>query len=293
MTVGIIGLGLIGGSLGLDIRMNGFADRILGADANDSHAEAALNFGLVDEVLDVKELCKKAEVIVLAIPVNAMTGIIQQVLDCISPQAVVVDMGSTKKAIAASIEKHPKRSRVVLAHPMAGTEFSGPEAAVHNLFQGKAAILCDIEHSHPDAREKAERLFKSLFMRLLYMNSSDHDLHAAYVSHVSHISSFVLALTVLEKEKSEQNIFDLASGGFASTVRLAKSSPRMWADVYAQNSEHLVDVLDSYLEKMTQFRDAISSGDFDKTYQLMEEANDIGRILNRQNMAKPLVNGSN
>lgn len=292
MTVGIIGLGLIGGSLGLDIRMNGFADRILGADANDAHAEAALNFGLVDEILSMEEVCRAAELIVLAIPVNAMTGVIQQMLDWISPQAVVVDMGSTKKAIASSIQNHQRRSRVVLAHPMAGTEFSGPEAAVHNLFQGKAAILCDIEDSDADAREKAERLFKSLFMRLLYMNSSDHDLHAAYVSHVSHISSFVLALTVLEKEKSEQNIFDLASGGFASTVRLAKSSPRMWADVYAQNAEHLVDVLDSYLEKMTQFRDAIYSGDFDKTYQLMEEANDIGRILNRQNMTKPIVNGS-
>lgn len=293
MTVGIIGLGLIGGSLGLDIRMNGFADKILGADANESHASDALSYGLVDEILTLQELCKVADVIVLAIPVNAMTNVFQQILDGISPEAVVIDMGSTKKAIAASIKNHPKRSRVVLAHPMAGTEFSGPKAAVHNLFQGKVAILCDIDDSDPDAREKAERLFKSLFMRLLYMNSSDHDLHAAYVSHVSHISSFVLALTVLEKEKSEQNIFDLASGGFASTVRLAKSSPRMWSDVYAQNSEHLVDVLDSYLDKMTQFRDAISSGDFEKTYQLMEEANDIGRILNRQNLAKPAINNSN
>lgn len=293
MTVGIIGLGLIGGSLGLDIRMNGFADRILGADANATHASDALSYGLVDEILSVEELCEASEVIVLAIPVNAMTGALQQVLNCMRPKAVVLDMGSTKKAIATSIQDHPKRSRVVLAHPMAGTEFSGPKAAVHNLFQGKAAILCDIENSDQDAVEKSERLFKSLFMRLLYMNSSDHDLHAAYVSHVSHISSFVLALTVLEKEKSEQNIFDLASGGFASTVRLAKSSPRMWADVYAQNADHLVDVLDSYIDKMTQFRDAISSGDFDKTYRLMEEANDIGRILNRQNLAKPAVNSSN
>lgn len=293
MTVGIVGLGLIGGSLGLDIRMNGFADRILGADANASHAADAISYGLVDEILSIEALCQTSDMIVLAIPVNAMTGILQQVLNWINPKTVVLDMGSTKKTIAASIEAHPMRSRVVLAHPMAGTEFSGPKAAVHNLFQGKAAILCDINDSDPDAREKAERLFKSLFMRLLYMNSSDHDLHAAYVSHVSHISSFVLALTVLEKEKSEQNIFDLASGGFASTVRLAKSSPRMWADVYAQNAEHLVDVLDSYLDKMTQFRDAIALGDFDKTYRLMEDANDIGRILNRQNMTKPLVNGSN
>lgn len=293
MTVGIVGLGLIGGSLGLDIRMNGFADKILGADSNESHASDALRYGLVDEIVSVEEICKASDMVVLAIPVNAMTKVFPLVLDLIHEEAVVLDMGSTKKALAASIENHPRRSRAILTHPMAGTEFSGPQAAVHNLFQGKAAILCDIEDSDDDVKEKAERLLKSLFMRVLYMNSSDHDLHAAYVSHVSHISSFVLALTVLEKEKSEQNIFDLASGGFASTVRLAKSSPRMWADVYAQNAEHLVDVLDSYIEKMSQFRNAIASGDFEHTYKLMEEANDIGRILNRQNKAKPTVSGAN
>lgn len=293
MTVGIVGLGLIGGSLGLDIKMNGFADSILGSDANETHAAEALKYGLVDEVVSIEEICRRSDLVVLSIPVKAMTALFPMVLDTITGDTVVVDMGSTKKALAEAIDQHPKRSRAVLAHPMAGTEFSGPRAAVHNLFQGKAAILCDLDKTDEDAAEKAKRLFKSLFMRILYMNSSDHDLHAAYVSHVSHISSFVLALTVLEKEKSEQNIFDLASGGFASTVRLAKSSPRMWADVYAQNADHLVDVLDSYIAKMSQFREAISSGDFEQTYQLMEAANDIGRILNRQYQSKPAASGAN
>ncbi len=287
MTVGIVGLGLIGGSLGLDLRMNGFADRILGVESHPLHREEALRCGLVDAVLSLEEVCIESDLVVMAVPVKAIAAIFPRVLDLIGAQAVVLDMGSTKKALAEAIDHHPRRGRAVLAHPMAGTEFSGPKAAIHNLFQGKVAILCDLDQSDPDAKERAERLFKSLFMKILYMDSSDHDLHAAYVSHISHISSFVLALTVLEKEKSEQNIFDLASGGFASTVRLAKSSPRMWADVYEQNAGHLVDVLDSYLAKMQSFRDAIAEGDFEQTYQLMEAANDIGRILSRQQIAKP------
>lgn len=287
MTVGIVGLGLIGGSLGLDLRMNGFADRILGVESHPLHREEALRCGLVDAVLSLEEVCIESDLVVMAVPVKAIAAIFPRVLDLIGAQAVVLDMGSTKKALAEAIDHHPRRGRAVLAHPMAGTEFSGPKAAIHNLFQGKVAILCDLDQSDPDAKERAERLFKSLFMKILYMDSSDHDLHAAYVSHISHISSFVLALTVLEKEKSEQNIFDLASGGFASTVRLAKSSPRMWADVYEQNAGHLVDVLDSYLAKMQSFRDAIAKGDFEQTYQFMEAANDIGRILSRQQIAKP------
>ncbi len=281
MTVGIVGLGLIGGSLGLDLKMNGFADRILGVDTKESHTADARRYGLVDDTCDLKEACQSADLIILAIPVKALAYQFPTILDLIRQNTVVVDMGSTKKVLSQAIRQHPRRGRAVLAHPMAGTEYSGPGAAIHNLFQGKAAILCDVQDSDKDAVALAEKLFKSLFMRILYMGSEEHDLHAAYVSHVSHISSFVLALTVLEKEKSEQNIFNLASGGFASTVRLAKSSPRMWADVYEQNADHLIDVLDSYMEKMQQFREAIVNKDFDQTYRLMEEANEIGRILNR------------
>ena len=279
MTVTIIGLGLIGGSLAKDLRANGFADRLIGVDASEEHAAQALTLQLVDETRPLAEGCAEADLVLLAVPVGAVVKLMPQVLNLIGEQTVVTDMGSTKHEIARAIAGHPRRRQAVLAHPMAGTEFSGPHAAVNHLFFQKAAIICDKEASDPAAVALVERLFKSLFMRLLYMNSEEHDLHTAYVSHVSHISSFVLALTVLEKEKSEANIFNLASGGFASTARLAKSSPRMWADVYQQNARHLVDVLDSYLDKMQQFRDLIAAGQFEETYRLMAEANEIRRIL--------------
>jgi prephenate dehydrogenase len=280
MTIAIIGLGLIGGSLALDLRANGFAEHILGVDNNPGHQQKALSLGLVDEVVSLQEACQEAELLVLAIPVNALLKLLPEVLDLISDEQVVTDMGSTKSLILDQVGSHPRRGRYVAAHPMAGTEFSGPEAAVSHLFHQKAAIICNAEESDEDAVRLCERLFKSLFMRIIYMEGKDHDRHAAYVSHVSHISSFVLALTVLEKEQGERNIFNLASGGFASTVRLAKSSPRMWNDIYEQNADNLLDVLDSYLEKFQLFRDLIAEKDFSKTYHLMEEANEIGRILN-------------
>lgn len=286
MTIGIIGLGLIGGSLALDLRANGFASELIGADNNAEHCRIALAEGLIDEVHSTEEVCRKADIVVLAIPVNAILKVISSTLNWIRKEAVVVDMGSTKGEIAQKIADHPLRHRVVLAHPMAGTEYSGPKAAVSNLFQHKAAILCETEKSDADAVKLTERLFKSLFMRLSYMAPRDHDMHAAFVSHVSHISSFVLALTVLEKEKSEVNIFNLASGGFASTVRLAKSSPQMWRDVYEQNADNLVEVLDSYLTKMQAFRDKIAEGDFAQTYAWMEEANQIGEIVDRLSQPK-------
>ncbi|MEO1448554.1 MAG: prephenate dehydrogenase [Bacteroidota bacterium] len=279
MVVAIVGIGLIGGSLALDLRANGWARRLIGVDLNPVHKQQALEDGLVDECMELEKAATEADIVVLAMPVGGIMQVMPKALDLIRPDGVVVDMGSTKGEIATIIREHPRRARAVLGHPMAGTEHSGPKAAVNNLFQGKAAILCDREASDPDALDLVERLFKSLFMRIVYMESQEHDLHAAYVSHVSHISSFVLALTVLDKEKHENNIFNLASGGFASTVRLAKSSPRMWADVYAQNAPNLLDVLDNYLEHMQTFRDCIAQGRFDQTYALMEQANEIRRIL--------------
>ncbi len=279
MIVTIIGLGLIGGSLALDLRANGFATEIIGVDESEEHSEIALSNGLIDEILPLPFGCMKADIVVLAIPVNAIVSLLPEVLGYVRSTALIMDMGSTKLKIAEAIRSHPKRKQVVLAHPMAGTEYSGPKAAINHLFHGKAAILCNIEESAPELVQLAERFFKSLFMRITYMDAADHDVHAAYVSHISHISSFVLALTVLEKEKSETNIFNLASGGFASTVRLAKSSPRMWRDVYAQNANNLLDVLEEYIEKITLFRDCIKQQEFDQTYELMKKANDIGRIL--------------
>ncbi len=279
MVIAIVGLGLIGGSFAKDLRTNGLAEKLIGVDPNQHHCQKAEEMGLVDEIMDMASACWEADVVLLAIPVCAISRLLPDVLFMIQEAGVIIDMGSTKGEIARAIYQHPRRSRCVLAHPMAGTEYSGPEAAVSNLFHGKAAILCNIEESDTDAVQVAKRLFKSLFMRLIYMDADAHDVHAAYVSHISHISSFVLSLTVLEKEKIESNIFNLASGGFESTVRLAKSSPKMWRDVYEQNSQNIVDVLDSYIEKMKTFRDHIADGEFDKTYELMEEANQIKKIL--------------
>lgn len=279
MIVTIVGLGLIGGSLALDLRANGFATEIIGVDEMPEHAEIAVADKIVDEVLPLSFGCMKADIVILAIPVNAVVSLLPEVLGYVRSTALVMDMGSTKLKIAEAIKDHSKRKQVVLAHPMAGTEYSGPKAAVNQLFHQKAAILCNVEESDPKHTLLAERLFKSLFMRIIYMDAADHDVHAAYVSHISHISSFVLALTVLEKEKSEANIFNLASGGFASTVRLAKSSPTMWRDVYAQNTDNILDVLNSYIEKISVFRDAIARRDYQQTYEFMEKANEIGRIL--------------
>ncbi|MDW3648165.1 MAG: prephenate dehydrogenase [Bacteroidia bacterium] len=279
MIVSIIGLGLIGGSLALDLRSNGFASRLIGVDLKREHQEQAMELGLVDEIMEWEEACKVADILILTVPVSAILKQLPKALDLVREDALVMDMGSTKSEIKQSISGHPKRKRAVLAHPMAGTEYSGPKAAIHNLFHRKVAIICDPTESDKDALELAERLLKSLFMRIIYMDAREHDVHAAYVSHVSHISSFVLALTVLEKEKSEANIFNMASGGFASTVRLAKSSPKMWRDVYEQNADNLIDVLEIYIKKMQAFKGLIESGEFDKTAELMQEANEIGRIL--------------
>ncbi|MEM6263571.1 MAG: prephenate dehydrogenase [Bacteroidota bacterium] len=286
MTITIVGLGLIGGSLALDLKRNGFAHHVIGVDESAEHCTYALRTGMVDDCADLQVACIQADLVILAVPVKAVVAILPKVLNWIREEAVVTDMGSTKGEILSLMANHPNRRRFVAAHPMAGTEHSGPAAALNGLFHDKAAIICDAENSDEDAVRLAERLFRSLFMRIIYMDGTDHDMHAAYVSHVSHISSFVLALTVLEKEKSEANIFNLASGGFASTVRLAKSSPRMWRDVYEQNQENILDVLDSYLGKMQQFRDHIASGEFEQTYQLMETANAIGPILEQQEKVK-------
>ncbi|MEM6633253.1 MAG: prephenate dehydrogenase [Bacteroidota bacterium] len=288
MVVTVVGLGLIGGSLALDLRANGFANSLIGVDQSAQHCQQALDRNLVDKVLPLEQACWESDIILLAIPVGAIVDVLPQVLTRISKQCVVMDMGSTKEEISRLLKGHSRRGRCVLAHPMAGTEYSGPMAAVKNLFQGNAAIICDKEASDPDALKLAERLFKSLFMHLIYMDAASHDIHAAYVSHISHISSFVLSLTVLEKEKSESTIFNLASGGFASTVRLAKSSPKMWRDVYQQNSSNILDVLDEYIEKITLFRELIASGDFDGTQSLMKEANEIRRILDGEEADLPI-----
>ncbi len=277
----IIGLGLIGGSLALELKKRKFASTIIGVDNDLNHCQQAINLGLVDRVEALETAIKGADLIVLAIPVNAIIQLLPSLLTMIESQTVVTDMGSTKQQIIESVEKHPNRAQFVAAHPMAGTEKSGPEAAIYNLYDHKVAIICDQNHSAPNAVILVEQLFDCLNMRRLYMGAAEHDMHAAYVSHISHISSFVLAQTVLEKEKSTATIFDLASGGFESTVRLAKSSPEMWADIFQQNSTNVIEVLDTYITQLNDFRNKIAEGDFQQLKSNMAYANTIKKILSR------------
>ena len=328
-TLGVIGLGLIGGSMALDLKRRGFASHTLGTESDPVAAEAAGTIGLVDEVVDPDTLVARSDIIVLAVPVGAAVDLLPSLLDAVgggtplcgrvhprtrvgggarwmqvpagdaadngrgrserserssaegsvSAGKIVIDVCSTKEAVCRAVENHPARGRFVSTHPMAGTEYSGPWAAQPGLFDGRACIFCDAEKSDPEAVAEIERLYASLNMRVLQMPSAQHDMHAAYVSHISHVTSFALALTVLDKEKDEKHIFDLASGGFSSTVRLAKSNPDMWVPILTQNKDNILQVMDTYIEKMRAFREAVAARDEDRIRELIEEANHIKKIL--------------
>jgi len=279
MTVAIVGVGLIGGSLAMDLRANGFADKLIGVEHNIEHKNKALQLGLIDDFKELKEAVEESNVIVLTIPVEAIITELKNTLNYVGDKQTVIDMGSTKQHIVNSVEDHYNFKRYVATHPMAGTEYSGPDAAIKNLFANKVAIICDKENCDEDALRITEKMYKSLFMKIIYMNSAEHDVHAAYVSHISHISSFLLANTVLAKEQSDENIFNLASGGFESTVRLAKSSPKMWTDVFRQNTDNIIEVLDTYLSLLEQFKSYMIDKDFDMVYKQIELANRIKRII--------------
>lgn len=281
MTVTVIGIGLIGGSLMIDLRKRGFADKIIGVDTNVQHRNIALLCGLVDETDTLENAVGESDLIILATPVNANCLMLPGILDLIDgTKKVVTDMGSTKCSIADISKNHPNRGRFVAAHPMAGTEYSGPLAAIGKLFDYKTAIICDRELSDPDALETVEKMMDMLNMRKVYMNSVDHDVHVAYISHISHITSFSLALSVLEKEQEEQNILALAGGGFESTVRLAKSNGDTWAPIFVENAEPILQVMDTYIKKMKMFRKMIAEKDINGLKSIMEEANKIRKILN-------------
>ena len=280
MKVGIIGLGLIGGSMAVDLRRRGFADEVLGVETDPVNAAAAEKIGLADRIVSFEECVGQADLVVLAVPVGAAVKMLPQVLDrFVGQKKVVIDVCSTKEQLASAVKYHPERRRYVGTHPMAGTEYSGPWAAMPGLFDGHAGIICDAQESDPKAVRTVECLYETLNMRTIYMDSSSHDVHTAYVSHISHVTSFALALTVLDKEKDEKHIFDLASGGFSSTVRLAKSSPDMWTPILTQNRDNVLHVIDTYIDKMQAFRTAIEEGDEDAIRCLIEESNKIRRII--------------
>ncbi len=277
-TLTVIGVGHIGGSFALAAKETGMIQHVLGVDLHKGNLDKALELGLIDEARSMNEAIKQSDLIVLAIPVNVIKTLLPQVLDQVENQTVI-DVGSTKSIILNAITHHAKRKNFVATHPMAGTEFSGPEAALVDLFKDKTCVLIDTEVSDPLKVKNLEILLNAMKMRLVYLDAQSHDLHVAYVSHISHISSFALALTVLAKEKDENRIFELASGGFGSTVRLAKSSPDMWIPIFEQNKDNVLDVLDEHINTLSKFRSLLIKKDFKTFRHLIEEANQIKKIL--------------
>jgi len=280
MNICIVGIGLIGGSMALDLKKRTFAQKVVGVDINPQHANIAKLSKLVDDTMDMEEAVALSDLIIIATPIDVTKKLLPEILTlCEGTDKVITDVGSTKAGILQKIKNHPNRAQYVASHPMAGTEFSGPLAAISRLFDYKTAIICDSENSAPQALTMVEQMYKTLHMKVIFMLPHEHDVSAAYVSHISHISAFALSLAVLEKEKDEKRILDLASGGFASTVRLAKSSAEMWVPVFDQNSDYVLEVLDTYIEKLGQFRKAIQNKDQDKLTLLIQESNKIQKIL--------------
>ncbi|RAJ87761.1 prephenate dehydrogenase [Chitinophaga dinghuensis] len=279
MIATIIGTGLIGGSLAISLKEKGAASHIIGVDQQESHLQRAKELGIIDEGASLEEAMKRSDLIVLAIPVDAVLKVLPILMDKVQPGQVIMDVGSTKKNILQLVAGHPNRGRFVAAHPMAGTEYSGPDAAVRNLFTNKTMVLCDVKNSDEDALEMVENMVDQLQMRTVYMNAEEHDLHTAYVSHISHITSFALALTVLKKEKEQGRIFELASGGFESTVRLAKSSPDMWVPIFKHNRSNVLDVLEEHIHQLQQMKTLLEEEDYDTFYKLIQKSNKIRKIL--------------
>ena len=278
MIVTIIGTGLIGGSMALTLKEKGFATKVMGVDASEQHLTQALELGIIDEAHTLQNAVSQSDLIIIATPINAAENLLPQILDLVDQQ-VVMDVGSTKKNICKIASAHSKRGRFVATHPMWGTEYSGPEAAVKNAFINKATVICSKEDSDLDAANLVEQVYQTLGMHLLYMEAVAHDVHVAYISHISHITSFALANTVLEKEREEDAIFELASGGFESTVRLAKSNPSMWVPILMQNKENVLDVLNEHISQLRKFKASLEKENPDYLLELIEKANGIKRIL--------------
>lgn len=274
----IVGVGLIGGSMALQLNEKGLAAGITGVESSIAHGAKAMELGLVDQILPLDEAVRQSEVVVLAIPVDKMIELLPRVLDLVDQQ-IVFDAGSTKSQLTALVKDHPKRGRFVATHPMWGTEYSGPAAAVRSAFENKAVVICNAAESDPDAVAWVKSVYRKIGMHLLEMDAVAHDIHAAYVSHISHITSFALANTVLEKEREDQAIFELASAGFESTVRLAKSNPAMWVPIFMQNRDNVLDVLNEHISQLRKFKACLEKENFTYLQELIESANRIGRIL--------------
>jgi len=285
MNVYIIGVGLIGGSMALDIKANYDNVTVFGIDNNENYLDAALNLNIIDKKASISDLAE-ADFVILAVPVDIALVILPSILEVINDETLVFDVGSTKFPICEAISNHSKRRNFMATHPIAGTEFSGPTAAIVGLFHGKTNIICEVEKTTFKLQNKALELFDKLGMRIRYMDAKSHDKHIAYVSHLSHISAFMLGKTVIEKEKDERDIFDMAGSGFESTVRLAKSSPAMWTPIFKQNKKHVVKTLGEYISNLSKFKDLLESDNYDAVYEEMQSVNKIKEILNNFNNQK-------
>lgn len=279
MKILIAGLGLIGGSFALALRDRGIADEILGVEKSDENAAEALRLGLADRIVTLEEGVPQADLVVLATPVDTIPLMAVKALNHVTDRQVVMDMGSIKAELCEVISMHARRGRFVAAHPMWGTEYSEPRAAQHGAFTGRNAVLCEAERSDADALATVERIFRTLDVPVVYMGAEEHDLHAAYVSHISHVTSFALALTVLEKEREERHIFDLAGGGFESTVRLAKSAAATWVPILLRNKYNVLDVLREHIHQLQIMRRMIERDDAEGLTSAFGKANSIQRII--------------
>ena len=278
-NVTIIGVGLISGSLSLALKERGLAKHVIGVSRTKASAGKALELGLIDEALPLEEAVKKADLIYVAIPVDATLVVMKIIMDMVTDEQIVVDAGSTKQALCSMLSDHPMRKRFVASHPMWGTEHSGPEAAVRNAFVGRTTVICEREKSDTDALEAVEEMYRQIGMHLIYMEANAHDMHVAYISHISHITSFALANTVLEKEKEEDTIFEMASSGFESSVRLAKSNPAMWVPIFMENRENILDVLNEHITQLRKFKSCLEKENSEYLRELIVGANEIKRIL--------------
>lgn len=279
MNIFIIGTGLIGGSFALDIQQEYPEAIIYGIDKNQSHLKEAKELCVIHRKASFEEL-SKADIVFVTIPVDNALLVLPRVLDAVHENALVIDVGSTKQQICEAVKEHPKRRNFLATHPIAGTEYSGPKAALKGLFKEKTNIICEVEKTAFKLQEKALDIFSKLGMRIRYMDSVSHDKHIAYVSHLSHISSFMLGKTVIEKEKNERDIFDMAGSGFESTVRLAKSSPAMWTPIFEQNKQNVIETLEEYIGNLQKFKILMQEDRFDKVFDEMQNTNHIKNILN-------------
>ena len=280
MKIGIVGLGLMGGSFALDLKSVNSGLKIFGYDNSVKNAEKALKIGFIDEIIVLSKL-RDMDVVVVAVPVDVSLNLVWEILDIVNDDSIVFDVGSTKSPICSFLKNHTRRKNFLACHPMAGTEFSGPEAATNGLYFNKTNIICEAEKTSAKLLKKALEIFNKLKMKSVFMDPISHDTHAAYVSHLSHVSSFMLGKTVIEKEKNEKNIFDLAGSGFESTVRLAKSSPETWTPIFLQNKKNIAEAIDEYISSLEKFKKIITDGNSIELNLILKNSNRIKKILNK------------